>query len=194
MAHPSKSMPAFNFALPNCAKGVLSEFPIEELKPGDVLTTNDPWLNAGHLFDLAVLTPVFNKEKNVIAIMASCAHVADIGGTRARHTTREIFDEGLFIPPLKLFEKGKENDLLIKIIENNVRMPNMVMGDIHAMVSANQMGADRIIAFMDEYNLNTLEDLTSDVQDRTEKIMRNEISAIPDGNYETTQWLSLIHI
>jgi len=188
LAHPSKSMPAFNFALPNCAKGVLSEFPIDELKPGDVLTTNDPWLNAGHLFDLAVLTPVFNKEKNVIAIMASCAHVADIGGTRARHTTREIFDEGLFIPPLKLFEKGKVNDLLIKIIENNVRMPNMVMGDIHAMVSANQMGADRIIAFMDEYNLNTLEDLTSEVQERTEKIMRNEISAIPDGNYETTQW------
>ena len=183
MAHPSKSMPAFNFALPNCAKGVLSEFPIDELKPGDVLTTNDPWLNAGHLFDLAVLTPVFNKEKNVIAIMASSAHVADIGGTRARHTTREIFDEGLFIPPLKLFEKGKVNDLLIKIIENIGRMTNMVMGDIHAMVSANQMGADRIIAFMDEYNLNTLEDLTSEVQERTEKIMRNEISAIPDGNY-----------
>ncbi|MBW1962963.1 MAG: hydantoinase B/oxoprolinase family protein [Deltaproteobacteria bacterium] len=188
LAHPSRSMPAFNFALPNCAREILIQFPVDSLCPGDVLITNDPWLIAGHLFDIAVLTPVFNHQGKVVAFLTSCAHVADIGGTRARHTTREIYDEGLLIPPFKLYDGGEVNDLLIKIIRSNVRLPNMVMGDIHAMVSANQMGAERLLAFMDEYHLNDLEALTAEVQRRTERSMRKAISALPDGIYEADQY------
>ena len=188
LAHPWRSMPAFNFALPYCARAVLQRYPIETWRPGDVLTTNDPWLCAGHLFDMAALTPVVNRAGKPVAIMAAMVHLADIGGTRARHTTREIYDEGLFIPPLKLYKEGKPNAQLIEIIENNVRLPSMVMGDIHAMVSANEVGAERVRAFMDEYGLDDLEELTNAIQTRTERAVRAGISALPDGAYEAEQW------
>ncbi len=188
---PWKSMPSFNFALPNTARAVLKRFPLETLQRGDVMITNDPWLCAGHLFDIAILTPVFNNHDKVVALMGSVANVADIGGTRARHTTREIYDEGLFIPPLKLCDKGRLNGQLIAIIESNVRLPSMVLGDIHAMVSANQVGAERVLDFMDDYGLEDLEELTTEIQSRTERALRQAISALPDGVYEGGQWCDL---
>lgn len=188
LAHPWRSMPGFNFALPNTAKALLERYPAETLKRGDVLTTNDPWLGAGHLFDIAAMTPTFNRKDEVVAFIASMVHVADIGGTRARHTPREIYDEGLFIPPLKLYDAGRLNEELIEIIENNVRLSRMVVGDIHAMVSANQVGAERVKAFMEEYGLDDLEELTSETQGRTEQAMRKAITALPDGVYEADQW------
>lgn len=188
LAHPWRSMPAFNFALPNCSRAMLERFPIETLRPGDVLITNDPWLCAGHLFDVAVLTPVFNREERVVAIMGGVANVADIGGTRARHTTREVYDEGLFIPPLKLYDQGQINEQLVEMIENNVRLAPMVLGDIHALVAANQVGAERVLQFLDEYDLDNLDDLTTEVQHRTELAMRTAIAALPDGAYEARQW------
>jgi len=188
LAHPWRSMPAFNFALPNCLRGMIARFPVETLKPGDVLITNDPWLCAGHLFDITICTPVFNRDGKVVAVMGGVANVADIGGTRARHTTREIYDEGLFIPPLKLYDQGKINEQLVEIIENNVRLAPMVMGDVHALVAANQVGAERILHLMDEYDLSDLEDLTREVQARTETAMRDAIRALPDGVHESVQW------
>lgn len=188
LAHPWRSMPAFNFALPNCLRAMLQTFPVETLRPGDVLITNDPWLCAGHLFDITILTPVFNRRKQVVAIMGAVANVADIGGTRARHTAREIYDEGLCIPPMKLFDRGRLNTQLVEIIVNNVRLAPMVMGDVHAMVAANQVGAERVLRLLDEYGLRDLEELTQEVQRRTERAMREAIRQIPDGTYEAEQW------
>src|SRR5690606_13454544 len=121
------------FCLPNCLRAMLKQYPVDTLRPGDVLITNDPWLAAGHLFDVVLLTPVFDGRGQVVAIMGSVAHVADIGGTRARDTTREVYDEGLFIPPMKLYDGGQLNETLVTLIENNVRLAPMVLGDIHAM-------------------------------------------------------------
>ncbi len=188
IAHPIRTMPDFTITLPNCAKAFLRRYPLKTWQRGDVFITNDPWLGAGHLYDIAILTPVFNREERMVAIMASMANVADIGGTRARHTTRELYDEGLFIPTLKLYDHGRLNEELVEIIESNVRLSTMVMGDIHAMVSANQMAAKRIQEFLDEYDLNDLEDLTFEVQNRSEMAMRKAISALPDGEYEAEQW------
>lgn len=188
LAHPLRSMPAFNNALPNCARACLAEYPLETLKPGDVLITNDPWLCAGHLFDVTVITPVFHPNGKVVALMGAVANVADIGGTRARHTPREVYEEGLFIPPMKLYDEGEPNRDLVRIIENNVRLAPMVMGDIHAMVAANSLGADRVLAFMQEYELSDLVSLTQEVQSRTEHAMRDAIEAIPDGVYTASGW------
>src|SRR5690606_1355515 len=75
LAHPWRSMPAFNFCLPNCLRAMLKQYPVDTLRPGDVLITNDPWLAAGHLFDVVLLTPVFDGRGQVVAIMGSVAHV-----------------------------------------------------------------------------------------------------------------------
>lgn len=188
LAHAKRSMPAFNNALPTCARACLERYPVETLRPGDVLITNDPWLCAGHLFDVAIITPVFNDDEQVVAFMGSVANVADIGGTRARHTTREIYEEGLFIPPMKLYDAGAINSDLVRVIEHNVRLAPMVIGDIHAMVAANRLGAERLLQFMHEYELADLRSLTSEVQGRTERAMREAIAALPDGTYTATQW------
>ena len=92
-------MPVFNLTLPRAVKALLAHVPVDTLQPGDMLVTNDPWLCAGHLFDIAVVSPVF-REGRVVALVGTVGHVADIGGTRDSLLAREIFDEGLQIPPM----------------------------------------------------------------------------------------------
>lgn len=181
LAHSPRSMPVFNLALPRAAKALLAEFE-GDLAPGDVLVTNDPWLCAGHLFDVALVTPVF-KDGRLVGHTASVAHCSDIGGTRDSLAVREIYEEGLQIPPMKFHRAGVPNEDLIRLIRRNVRAPDMVMGDLQAQISANEVGARRLLAFMDEYALADLTDLAEVVQRRAEGAMRDAIRAIPDGTY-----------
>lgn len=182
IVHSPRAMPVFNLSLPRSVKAILEHYPPHTLEPGDVLVTNDPWLCAGHLFDIAVVTPVF-REKMLVGLVATVAHVADIGGTRNQLTTREIFEEGLQIPPMKLFEAGRKNDTLFRLLAQNVRDSEQVIGDVHALVSANGMGASRLLEFMSDYGMADLQALTAVVQRRSEKAMRDAIRALPDGVY-----------
>jgi len=117
---------------------------------------------------------------------ASVAHCSDIGGTRDSLSVREIYEEGLQIPPMKFHRAGVPNDDLIRLIRRNVRTGDMVMGDLQAQISANEVGARRLLAFMDEYGLDDLTELAHVVQNRAEKAMRDAIRAIPDGTYHHT--------
>jgi 5-oxoprolinase (ATP-hydrolysing) len=182
LAHSPRAMPVFNLTLPLAVKSILKRFPRETLKPGDVLTTNDPWICAGHLFDIAVVTPVF-REGRLIGIVGTIGHVSDIGGTKDSMRAREIYEEGIQIPPMKLFRAGEPNEDLFALIAENVRNPEQVLGDLHALVSANAVGAQRLLAFMDEYGVHDLRPLAKVVQDRAEAAMRKAISAVPDGVY-----------
>lgn len=182
LAHSPRSMPVFNLALPRAAKALLAAFPESDLEPGDVLITNDPWLCAGHLFDVALVTPVF-RHGRIVGHVASVAHCSDIGGTRDSLSVREIYEEGLQIPPMKFRKAGRPNDDLIRLIRQNVRGPDKVMGDLQAQVSANEVGSRRLLAFMDEYDFDDLADLAQVVQGRAEKAMRDAIAAMPDGTY-----------
>ena len=182
LAHSPRAMPVFNLTLPRAVKALLARFPVDTLQPGDMLITNDPWLCAGHLFDLAVVTPVF-RDGRVVALVGTVGHVADIGGTKDSLRAREIFDEGLQIPPMKLARAGVDNEDLFTIIAENVRNPFQVVGDIQAFMSANRIGAQRLVAFMDEYGLADLTALAAIVQDRAEQAMRAAVRALPDGVY-----------
>ena len=185
LAHSPRSMPVFNLALPRAVQALLTHFPPETLEEGDVLITNDPWLCAGHLFDIALVTPVFRHGK-LVATVGSVAHCSDIGGTRDSLSVREIYEEGLQIPPMKLYRARQANEDLITIIRQNVRNPDMVMGDLQAQYSANEVGSRRLLAFMEEYGLDDLTALATTVQGRAERAMRDAIEKIPDGTYRHT--------
>ena len=185
LAHSPRAMPVFNLTLPRAVKALLHRFPAETLAPGDMLVTNDPWLCAGHLYDIAVVSPVF-RDGRVVALVGTVGHVADIGGTRDSLRAREVFDEGLQIPPMKLARGGVDNADLFDLIHANVRNPHQVVGDIQAFMAANRIGAQRLLAFMDEYGLADLSALAAAVQDRAEAAMRAAIIALPDGAYESS--------
>ena len=97
------------------------------------------------------------RDGRVVALVGTVGHVADIGGTRDSLRAREIFDEGLQIPPMKLARAGVDNEDLFTIIAENVRNPSQVIGDIQAFMSANRIGAQRLLSFMDEYGLADLQ-------------------------------------
>ncbi|MEI4473414.1 hydantoinase B/oxoprolinase family protein [Frigidibacter sp. MR17.24] len=184
LAHSPRAMPVFNLTLPLAVKALLKRYPAETLKPGDVLITNDPWLCAGHLFDIAIVTPAFRNGK-LVGLMGTVGHVSDIGGTKDSLRAREIFEEGLQIPPMKLIDAGKPNESLIELIRENVRNPDQVLGDIFSFVAANELGAERLRAFMSDYGMADLGALAEVVQGLSEKAMRDAIRAIPDGDYHS---------
>jgi 5-oxoprolinase (ATP-hydrolysing) len=187
LAHSPRAMPVFNLTLPRAVKALLARYPAETLKPGDVLITNDPWLCAGHLFDIAVVTPAFRDGK-VVGLMGTVGHVSDIGGTRDSLRAREIFEEGFQIPPMKLFEEGRPNETLFRLFAENVRNPEQVLGDLHSFVAANAIGAERLLAFMADYGMHDVRALATVVQGRSEKAMRDAVRAIPDGVYTAEVW------
>ena len=184
IAHSPRSMPVFNLTLPQAVKALFESFPPDDLVDGDVLITNDPWVCAGHLFDLAVVTPVF-RGGVLVGLVGSIGHCSDIGGTKDSGRAREVYEEGLQIPPLKLYRAGRLNTDVAEMIRHNVRRPQMVFGDVQAQVSSNRVGAQRLLEFMDEYGLATLEPLAHEVQERAEAAMRAAIAAVPDGPYES---------
>ena len=185
LAHSSRVMPVFNLTLPMVVKAALARYPVETLEPGDVLVSNDPWLCAGHLFDIAVITPVFQNGK-VVAVMGTVGHVGDIGGTRNGMKATEVFEEGLQIPPMKLVRAGVENEDLFRIMAENIRDPQQVLGDVRSLIAANETGGRRLSTFMTEYGFSDLTALGEVIQSKSEKAMRDAVRALPDGVYTST--------
>ncbi len=109
----------------------VEKFPPDTLEPGDILITNDPWLSAGHFFDITIVTPVFKGDR-VVAFFGSTIHHTDIGGYGVGAGARDIHEEGLWIPRAKLYERGAPNELLFDVIRHNVRTPDAVLGDLAA--------------------------------------------------------------
>ena len=164
-------------------KHFLAACPLETLRPGDVLITNDPWLTSGHLNDVTIASPIFRGEE-CIAFFASTCHTADIGGHVLSAEAREVYEEGLQIPIMKLYEAGRPNDALLAIIRTNVRVPEMVLGDFHAQIAGGAVGGERLLEFMDEFGLVRLEPLADEIIGRTERVMRQAIRALAPGAYE----------
>lgn len=167
-------------AMATCIHHFLKVFPVETLAPGDVLITNDPQKTSGHLHDFTVITPVFRDER-LVGFFGNTCHVLDIGGIGLSTDGRSMFEEGLFVPITKLYDRGEPNRQLMEIIAANVRAPEPVLGDIHAQAAGNDVGAARLIEFMAEFKLTTLEPLADEIIGRSERAMRAAIAALPDG-------------
>jgi N-methylhydantoinase B len=161
----------------------LAAHPPETLNPGDVLITNDPWMTSGQLNDLSVVTPVFRADR-LVGFFGNTCHAIDIGGRGLSADAGEVYEEGLAIPISKLYDRGEPNRDLHRLLAANVRAPEEVLGDLHAQVAGNQVGADRLLAYLEEMDLPDLEEVGGEILDRSERAMRDALRAIPDGDYE----------
>jgi N-methylhydantoinase B len=181
----AENLPVHLGAMPFSVAAALSAFPPEMLAPGDAVLLNDPYEGGAHLPDLTLVTPVF-VDGEVVALAANRAHHADVGGATAGSVgadSTEIYQEGLRIPPVKLLEGGEENRAVYDLIERNVRTPEERRGDLRAQVAANETGADRFRELVDRYGTDTLGAALSELKDYSERRMRAELEAIPDGEY-----------
>ncbi|MBT3284390.1 hydantoinase B/oxoprolinase family protein [Candidatus Bathyarchaeota archaeon] len=162
-----------------------------ELNQGDMLLLNDPYISGTHLPDLTLIAPVFHDGK-IIGYAANKAHHTDIGGktpgSLAPDST-ELYQEGLVIPPVKFVRGGVVDKELSKLIRSNVRTPDVQMGDLRAQIAANYTGIRRVLELVDQYGVETLHSAMSQIMDYSERRMRQEISAMPDGVYEGFDYL-----
>ena len=179
LAQSTMSIPSFIGSLPATVKHFLKVFPAHTLKPGDVMITNDPWMGTGHIHDVNIAMPIFHKRR-LVAFAAVVSHMPDIGGRLRNAGVREIFEEGLQIPRLKLIDGGKPNQTLFDMIAQNVRVPEMTHGDIWAQVAACKMLEERLQPLLRDYDLAAL---GHEIRRRSEAAMRKAIREVPDGVY-----------
>ena len=154
-------------------------YPVATMQPGDVYITNDPWLGTGHLFDYVVMTPVFPRRHpgRDLRLDLSCHRCR-----RRRPVGRgpiPSFEEGTLIPHLKLSKAGVLNEELLSIILANSRNPVEVRGDLMSLVSANDTGARRLVAMMEEFGLRSIDALAEHILDRSEEATREAIRGLP---------------
>lgn len=180
LAQPYQSLPGFT----KCSSVVMKHFLglWKDWHPGDVAITNDPWLSAGHLHDVAIAVPVFHKGR-LVAFTANIAHQADIGGRGYSADANSIFEEGLALPPMKLYKEGKVVQEVLDILAENVRVPNQVLGDIQAQVGAARLASHRASELLTEVGLDDLAAVSSVILSRSEQAMRTAIRRAPDGIY-----------
>ena len=183
VAQSQRSMPSFVGTLPRTLRAGLERFPASSWQPGDVFATNDPWLGTGHLPDMTAVRPIFRGGRP-IAYAGCIAHWSDVGGAIWSADTTEVFEEGLRLPPCKLVDAGKLNEDIASIVLGNVRLPEQVLGDLHAQLATMEVTERRLLELLDDLGLDDPAPLFAAVQGRTESAMRAAIDALPDGTYD----------
>ena len=181
LAQGTLATPGQSGAMALGIRNLVQKFSADALHEGDVFITNDPWALAGHLNDVCVFSPIFHKG-NLVAFTACVLHHSDIGG-RVASDNHDVFEEGLFIPLVKLYDKGELNQAVMDMIRWNVRTPENVIGDIRSQTAANHVCAAQVQRMLAEYNLNSLDDLANEIITRSEKSVRSAIEKVPDGVY-----------
>ena len=160
----------------------LDRFPLAELETGDVLLTNDPWDGTGHLNDFTVVTPVFNGDRPV-ALFAATSHIADVGGRGFGPDAGEVFEEGIRVPIMKLFEAGELDQSLMRLVTANVRDPVVAEGDLYSLTACNRSGGEQLLKAMRDFDLDGLDQVGRWIIDTSRRAMREEIRSLPDGVY-----------
>jgi N-methylhydantoinase B len=159
-------------------------------RDGDLWIVNDPYLSGTHLNDVVLVSPVF-IEGRLFALFANTGHWMDMGGSVPggwAPSATEIHQEGIIIPPLKLYDQGRYNEALVRLVTANVRMPQQLKGDLAAMINVFAVGRRGLEALIAKYGEETLRDCIREMMDRSEAQMRSYIAEIPDGTYRVEDW------
>ena len=160
----------------------LKKFPAATMQPGDHYITNDPWLGTGHLHDLTVVTPAF-RNGSIVGLFANTAHVIDVGGLGMGPEGRSVFEEGMYIPIVKCFDRGRANATFFDMIRAGTRLPVELEGDIYSLCACNDAGARRLVSMMDEFTLDGLEGLAGFIFEASRRATIAEIARLPQGTY-----------
>ena len=168
--------------MPVYGRNLLQYFPPETVRPGDVYICNDPWICNGQTADVFITTPAFRGER-LIGFSINSVHHVDIGGRKGSGLSEEVYEEGLIIPPLKLYDDGAPNEQLFAILRRNVRFAEKMIGDLRAQVAAGWSGSRALVRLATEFGLDTLRAHADEIMRRTEAGMRAGIAALPDGEY-----------
>src|SRR5579859_1967141 len=174
LAQGSFATPGQSGAMALGVKQLVQARPPDSFRPGDAFITNDPWALAGHLNDVCVLSPIFYHDQ-LTAFTACVLHHADIGG-RVASNNHDVFEEGLFIPFVQLYDAGRLNEAVLDLIRWNVRTPEQVIGDIRSQIAANHVCAEQVCRLLIEHQLDGLDDLADEIVTRTERSMRLSIA------------------
>ncbi|MDR7468130.1 MAG: hydantoinase B/oxoprolinase family protein [Armatimonadota bacterium] len=187
LAQAQWSPPQFCTMMPITTRHMLRRFPKETLRPGDVLITNDPWIGSTHLPDYNLVSPVFHRGR-LVAFFGTVAHVSDVGGHRGDLEAVDLFQEGTRVLPTFFYREGEPVEVVHEFIAANCRVPDLVMGDLNAIVGTHCVAGRRLEEFLDDYDLEDLRALSREILTRSETALRQAIAALPDGitRYEVT--------
>jgi N-methylhydantoinase B len=190
-------------SMPLSVKAAIEHF-AEELHPGDVVVLNDPFSGGTHLPDITMVSPVFlpgavsalpsgetGMNPGRIGFVASRAHHADVGGMTpgSMPLGREIFQEGLIIPPVKLVKSSRMDEEILQFILSNVRTPGERLGDLSAQIAANKRGVERLLELVARYGLKEVDEAERSLLAYTERMTRQLITSLPDGVYHFSDQL-----
>ena len=180
-------LPMFIRGMAETIKAKLEHFGTENIRPGDILLTNDAYITGSHLNHLTFSMPIFDEEK-LIGFACCMAHWPDIGGTLDGITT-DIYSEGLQIPIVKYQREGVVNEEIVDIIKANVRLPDRAMGDLRAQITAITTGERRYLELVGRYGQQQVADSLADIMDQSERAARARTLSIPDGVYEAESYM-----
>ncbi len=160
----------------------LEEIPIATMAEGDVFITNDPWKGTGHLNDFTVVAPTF-LDGRPVGLFACTTHVVDVGGRGFGADGRQVYEEGVNIPIMALASAGAVDRGLLNLIKANVRNPVEVEGDIYSLMACNEVGGNRLVEMMREFELEDLDELGRHIIESSRAGMLAEIAKLPKGTY-----------
>ena len=160
-------------------------FPIDTMEEGDIYITNDPWMGTGHLNDFVLTTPAFHRGR-LVGMFSCTSHLTDIGGLGFGPDARDVFMEGIYIPMLKLAERGKVNYTLMEMVKANTRLPVESEGDVYSLAACNDVGCRRLSEMMAEFELDDLTELGNHIISNSGDAVKAEIAKLPAGKYHNT--------
>lgn len=169
-------------------KTLRQRFAVQEMKPGDIYMTNDPWIASGHLNDFLLLMPVFHRG-SIVGFTSCTSHLVDLGGQGMGPEGADIYDEGLLIPPCKLMDGGTLNDFLMTIVKANSREPIANEGDIYALIACCEAGAASLGQMMQEFEIDDLEELAEHIIETSRRGTLEAIAELPKGT-----WNSILNV
>ena len=187
----SSSIPIHLATLIPAVGQILQSYPLHTMDEGDVYVLNDPYCGGTHLPDIVAVAPVFHRGQ-VIALGATMMHHQDVGGVAAGSvppTATEIFQEGIRIPPLKLREAGRPNETLFAMLRQNVRVPEMFMGDLNAQIAACSLCAQQLKDVAESYGYNLLASIYAELLSRSESLTRQALRTLPQGTLAHVDFL-----
>ena len=188
MAQAVTGTPGHVNSMAESVKHFMKFFPIKEMNEGDIYITNDPWMGTGHLNDFVLTTPCFKNNK-IVALFSCTSHLTDIGGLGTGPDGTDIHMEGIYIPMLKLADKGKMNETLLSMIRQNTRQPVETEGDVYSLAACNDVGCKRLVDMMNEFNIDKLDDLSNFIFKKSIIAVQKEISKIPNGAYSNSMMI-----